>query len=130
MKAFGGIIKRVAQAVPKAEAKAAASKEGATTASSSPMPASGGRGVIGKLFRSPQFKKALEQAVQKQVSAPAMAEAPAKRRSAIGKGLLAKVAKAAMPAMKMKNGGMADKAGRAMKKTAADARGRAMKKGK
>jgi hypothetical protein len=30
----------------------------------------------------------------------------------------------------MKKGGMADKAGRAMKKTAADARGRAMKKGK
>jgi len=32
--------------------------------------------------------------------------------------------------MGMKKGGMADKAGRAMKKTTADAKGRAMKKGK
>jgi hypothetical protein len=30
----------------------------------------------------------------------------------------------------MKKGGMSDKAGRAMKKTSADAKGRAMKKGK
>jgi len=57
--------------------------------------------------------------------------APAAQKRGMGLfGKVVKAAKAAMPAKKMKSGGMADKAGRAMKKTAADAKGRAMKKGK
>jgi len=123
---FKGKIKGIAKAASKTFGPKAASSEGA--ASSAPANMSGKRGGFAKLFRSPQFTEAVQRAIQKQ---PAAEAAPAAKKRGMGLfGKVVKATKAAMPAKKMKSGGMADKAGRAMKKTAADAKGRAMKKGK
>ena len=105
MKKVKGAVKSVGAAAKKAGEKVPAPSS-AESASPAAKVSSGRRGFRGL--------KMLLPAVSKAVSKASRGRAGMEERE---------------PAA-MKKGGMADKYGRAMKKTAADARGRAMKKGK
>jgi hypothetical protein len=113
--------------------------------------------MLRKITSRPAFKAAMAKAAQNVSSAPAKAAAEEAPRGGGLRKIVSKVAaavkaaqaskapeqapptnlkgvggrlKKVMRGMKFKEGGMADKSGRAMKRKTADTKGRAMKKGK